>query len=130
PQGSSELRFQDLHSFHGLRLLTPRLGSLLAPCGENFHDAAGFASCCGPVSCTLPKRARPRASTLRSPQTSAGCYKGVLVPPLAGLPPASHRELAGRASGQVLLGSSWEPSAVDGSENVVVDDAEGLAEFW
>jgi len=39
-------------------------------------DAAGFASCCGPAVCTLLMRARPRASTPRSPQTSAGCYKG------------------------------------------------------
>jgi uncharacterized repeat protein (TIGR01451 family) len=39
------------------------------------------------------RKARPGASTLRSPLTPAGCYKGVLVPPLAGLPPASHREL-------------------------------------
>ena len=38
-------------------------------------------------------KARPRASTPRSPQTPAGYYKGALVPPLTGLPPASHREL-------------------------------------
>ena len=43
------------------------------------------------------RKARPRASTPRSPQTPAGYYKGVLVPPLAGLPPASHRELPGCA---------------------------------
>ena len=42
----------------------------------------------------LPSRkARPRASTPRSPRTPAGYYKGDLVPPSAGLPPASHREL-------------------------------------
>src|SRR5262249_51895691 len=41
------------------------------------------------------RKARPRASTPRSPRTSAGYYKGDLVPPLAGLPPASHRELSG-----------------------------------
>src|SRR5882762_6250706 len=39
------------------------------------------------------RKARPRASTPRSPHTPAGYYKGHLVPPLAGLPPASHREL-------------------------------------
>jgi len=60
-------------------------------------DAAGFALCCGLVSCTLPKRARPRAPPPRSPRTPAGYYKGALVPPLAGLAPATHRELAGRA---------------------------------
>jgi len=41
-------------------------------------------------------KARPRASTPRSPQTPAGYYKGDLVPPSTGLPPASHRELSGR----------------------------------
>src|SRR5206468_825673 len=70
-----------------------RLGAQLAPCGVRIHDAAGFASCCGPLACTLPKRARPRAPTPRSPQTPAGCYEGDLVPPSAGLAPASHREL-------------------------------------
>ena len=39
------------------------------------------------------QRARPRASTPRSPRTPAGCYKGGLVPPSAGLAPASRREL-------------------------------------
>jgi len=33
-------------------------------------------------------KARPRASTPRSPQTPAGYYKGDLVPPSTGLPPA------------------------------------------
>ena len=28
------------------------------------------------------------------------------------------------------LGSSWESSTVDGSEDVVVDDAESLVDFW
>src|SRR5262245_6239700 len=73
-----------------------RLGSQWAPCGDNSLDAAGFASCCGPLACTLPKRARPRASAPRSLRTPAGYYKGDLVPPLAGLAPASHRELSGR----------------------------------
>src|SRR5712692_5254564 len=78
----------------------PGLGSQLI-LSEGDHDAAGFASCCGPLACTLPDwRARPRASTPRSPQTPAGCYKGDLVPPLAGLPPASHRELSGRTGPQ------------------------------
>jgi hypothetical protein len=39
------------------------------------------------------RKARPCASTPRSPQTPAGYYEGDLVPPSAGLPPASHREL-------------------------------------
>ena len=74
----------------------PGLGSQLAPCGVGNFGAAGFASCCGPLACTFPiRKARPRASTPRSPRTSAGCYEGALVPPSAGLPPASHRELPG-----------------------------------
>ncbi len=80
----------------------PRLGSLLAPCGVLIDDAAGFASCCGLVGCTLPRRARPCVSTPRSLRTPAGCYKGALVPPLAGLAPASHRELAGHAGRHFL----------------------------
>src|SRR5439155_19058196 len=44
-----------------------------------------------------PKQGSTRASTPRSPRTSAGCYDGDFVPPSAGLAPASHRELAGRA---------------------------------
>jgi hypothetical protein len=79
-----------------------RLGSLLAPCGGNTFDAAGFASCCGPASCTLPRRVRPRATTPRSPRTPAGCYKGALVPPSAGLAPASRREHQDAMPGRVL----------------------------
>ena len=43
---------QKLHPFHGLRLYR----AARAPCGE-LLDAAGFASCCGLVGCTLPRRA-------------------------------------------------------------------------
>src|SRR5262252_10502581 len=32
----------------------PGLGSQLAPCGVGNSDAAGFASCCGPLACTFP----------------------------------------------------------------------------
>ena len=49
-----------------------------------------------------PPRARPRASTPRSRATPAGCYEGGSVPPLAGLPPASRRQLPGRTSGSNL----------------------------
>ncbi len=56
-------------------------------------------------------RARPRASTPRSPQTSAGYYKGDLVPPLAGLAPASHRELQDAISpGLLALDLGCAPS--------------------
>src|ERR1700730_1249625 len=36
----------------------PRLGSQLAPRGVGIYDAAGFASCCGPLACTFPKFGR------------------------------------------------------------------------
>ena len=39
-----------------------------------------------------PRRARPRATAAGSPRAPAGYYKGALVPRLAGLAPASHRE--------------------------------------
>jgi hypothetical protein len=70
---------------------------------RKLHDAAGFVSYCGPLACTLPWRARPHASTPRSPCTSVGCYKGDLAPPLAGLPPASRCGLTGRARGEFSL---------------------------
>src|SRR5262249_8066734 len=62
------------------------------PCGAKSFDAAGFASCCRPLACTFPGKARPRASTPRSPQTPADCYKGDLVPPckLISLYPVDH----------------------------------------
>ena len=64
-------------------------------------------------------RARPRASTPGSPLTPAGCYKGGLVPPLAGLAPASRRELPGRTvtrlcpagSGLVSAGTAGDSPA-------------------
>ena len=87
---------QVLHTFHGLRPRTPGSAPCWPPSGGFSYDAADFALCCGPEGCTLLSRARPRASTPRSPRTPAGCYKGGLVPPLAGLSPASHRELTGR----------------------------------
>jgi hypothetical protein len=98
PQGSS-----GLHS----KLFTPSIAFASAdqarlpvgPLREKTFDAAGFTLCCGPVSCTLPRRARPRASTPRSPRTPTGYYKGALVIPLTGLTPASHRELQDAVSG-------------------------------
>ena len=89
--------FQALHPVRGLH--PSRQARLpVALLAEGAVDAADFTSCCGLVSCTFLKKARPRASTPKSPQTLAGCYKGGLVPPLAGLPPASQRELSGRTA--------------------------------
>jgi Integrase core domain len=62
------------------------------------------------VSCTLPKRARPRAPAARSPRAPAGCYKGALVPPLAGLAPASHREPQD-ANRDAVYGRDFRPRA-------------------
>src|SRR6266516_438529 len=56
-------------------------------------DAADFAACYGPLGCTSPPEARPRASAHRALRTPAGCYKAGLVPPLAGLAPASRCKL-------------------------------------
>ena len=56
PQGSSGLRFQALHPFHGLRPHVPGSAPCWSPHGESVDDAAGFASCCGLVGCILPRR--------------------------------------------------------------------------
>src|SRR5207248_11233827 len=53
------------------------LGSQLTPFGGETDDAAGFASCCGPLACTLPNRAPPRASPPGFPRTPPGVYTGV-----------------------------------------------------
>src|SRR5690349_20290663 len=95
PLGSSGLHLQALHPFPGLRPVT-RGSAPSCLLAEKTYDAAGFASCYGPVACTRPRRVRPRASTPTSRWTLAGCYKGGLAPPLAGLPPASRHELSGR----------------------------------
>ena len=74
----------------------PRLGSQLVSVSEGRYRRGRLRFMLRTAGLHLPlRKARPRASTPRSPQTPAGCYKGALVPPLAGLPPASHRELSG-----------------------------------
>lgn len=77
-----------------------RLGSLLAPLGTPLRRGRlRFMLRAGGLH-TLLLRARSRVSTPRSPRTPAGCYKGGLVPPSAGLSPASHRELPGHDAHQ------------------------------
>jgi len=62
---------------------------------------------------SLPPRRRG------SPRTPAGCYKGGLVPPLAGLSPASLRELPGRTVRQIfVLVAGQYPSAADQAAGV------------
>src|SRR4029453_18237127 len=80
-----------------------RLGSLLAACAVILNDAAGFASCCGPVGC--PPRTGavfPRLDPGLSPDA------GVLLPgpwasPRAGLTRAGRRELVARLRRRSLL---------------------------
>ena len=127
------LHLQVLHTFHGLRPRTP--GS--APCwplsGEIFttRQASLYAA---DQRVALPYRACPRklweldpgvdAQSLPprrrgSPRTPAGCYKGGLVPPLAGLSPASLRELPGRTVRQIfVLVAGQYPSAADQAAGV------------
>jgi hypothetical protein len=77
----------------------PRLGSQLVSVPEGRFRRGRLRFMLRTAGLHLPwRKARPRASTPRSPQTPAGCYKGALVPPSAGLPPASHRELSGRTA--------------------------------
>ena len=53
PLGSSGLHLQALHPFPGLRP-APRDSAPSWLLTEGDLDAAGFASCCGPLACTLP----------------------------------------------------------------------------
>jgi hypothetical protein len=54
PLGSSGLLLQVLHPFHGLRLRTRDSAPSWSPYRRGDIDAAGFASCCGPLACTFP----------------------------------------------------------------------------
>ena len=93
PEGSWRLRFQVLHRVHGLH----RDSSGSAPSdptltGGDVNDAAGFASCCGPSSCS-PKRAfdtglRPGPF----PTRDASLLPGLLTATRTGLTPASDDE--------------------------------------
>jgi hypothetical protein len=103
PPGSSRLHLQVLHLFCCLRPLRPGSapGCLLA---EKTSRRGRLRFILRTAGLHPPKwRARPHASTPRSPCTSVGCYKGDLAPPLAGLPPASRCGLTGRARGEFSL---------------------------
>ena len=79
PLGSSGLLLQALHPFPGLRLRTRDSAPSWSPQRRGVHDAAGFASCCGPAGLHLPwRKARPRASTSRSPSIAGGLLRRCL----------------------------------------------------
>jgi hypothetical protein len=99
-----------------------RLGSLLAACAVILNDAAGFASCCGPVGCPprtgggLPPP-RPRALTRRR----ECCYRGPWRLP----GPDSHRLAAVSLSlGYVVVPSfrwSSAPELLDAHSGGITD---------
>src|SRR3954452_9657410 len=107
PPGSSGLHLQALHPFLGLRPPWPgsapgwslSRGQILSTRQVSLHATDWRVA----PSAGFPARARPRASAPGSLRTLAGCYKGGLVPPLAGLPPASRCELAGRTHGGIYM---------------------------
>ena len=64
PEGSWRLRFQVLHRVHGLhRDFSGSAPSAPTLTGRTSNDAAGFASCCGPPSCSPKQGFRHWAST-------------------------------------------------------------------
>jgi hypothetical protein len=98
PLGSSGLLLQALHPFPGLRP-GPRDSAPSCLLAEGRSRRGRLRFMLRTAGLHPPeRRARPRASTPRSPQTPAGCYEGDLVPPSAGLAPASRLELSGRSS--------------------------------
>jgi hypothetical protein len=70
PGGFLDAALQALHAFHGLRPSGP--GS--AP-SSHVHDAAGFASRCGPASRTTPRAACHPASTPTCQPTPGTSYR-------------------------------------------------------
>ena len=94
PGGSSGLRFQALRPFRGLRPDDPGSAPPLScPAGRRVDDAAGFASCCRPLSCS-PKRAFDaglRPGPL--PDRAASLLPGLLAATRTGLTPAGDDEL-------------------------------------
>ena len=107
PPGSSGLHLQALHPFLGLRPPWPgsapdwslSRGQILSTRQASLHATDWWVA----PSSGFPARARPRASAPGSLRTLAGCYKGGLAPPLAGLAPASRCELAGRTHGGIYM---------------------------
>ena len=82
---------QARHPFHGLRRSVPGSAPRCSLLAEGvLFDAADFTSCCGLVVCSPSYRGlSPALHRSGLPLRWRRCYKGGLVPPLAGLPPAS-----------------------------------------
>jgi hypothetical protein len=93
PRGSSGLRFQALHPFHGLRRVARGSAPPLSARRRADNDAAGFALCCRPLGCS-PKRALDAG--LRPgpfPDQAASPLSGLLAATRTGLTPAGDDEL-------------------------------------
>jgi len=63
---------------------------------DEYHDAAGFASCCGPVDRAPPRDDRRSTSTPASRPTPGAPLPRTLVSPRTGLTPAGCPELDAR----------------------------------
>jgi hypothetical protein len=83
---------------------------LLGPARAGFsYDAAGFASCCGPASCSPPSEALLlRFDTAVLTTTSGAALPGTLVSPRTGLAPAGCHELVARLHAELLPFSAPE----------------------
>jgi len=62
--------------------------SLVPPKRVQIHDAAGFASCCGPAGCAPPRGDRRSTSTPASRPTPGAPLPRTLASPRTGLTPA------------------------------------------
>jgi len=62
--------------------------SLVPPKRVQIHDAAGFASCCGPAGCAPPGGDRRSTSTPASRPTPGAPLPRTLASPRTGLTPA------------------------------------------
>jgi hypothetical protein len=94
PRSPSRLHLQGLHRFHGLR--PGFAGSALpAPTAEGwtYNDAAGFASCYGPLSRFPCKGFRHWASTPGVSPRRRQSATGLMAATRTGLPPAGDDEL-------------------------------------
>ena len=103
PGSSSRLHIQDLHRFHGLRPERPGSALPSPPRGGHINDAAGFASCCGPLSRSPSQGFRRCASTPGVSPDAGSLLPGSLTTTRTGLTPAGDDELQHK-SGHVTIG--------------------------
>jgi len=76
--------------------------SLVPPKRVQIHDAAGFASCCGPAGCAPPRGDRRSTSTPASRPTPGAPLPRTLASPRTGLTPAGCPELDARLHPNLL----------------------------